>query len=786
MKGKVPDDSARESRVPARTDTGSRPGLLIRTTPADRGLVELPALAPHLEYRNIGNRQTLLVSESFNTLLHGALYSGLLPLLDGRHPQDEVVAALEGSHGAAEVRAAIASLSARGQVVSAEHGMDRSRAAYWSSLGASPRWVEQRLAESRISVEGDDGRLLRHLEWSGARVGTRDPGLAVLVCDDYLEARLAEANRRRLEARAPWTLVRPRGMEALFGPVFRADGLGPCWDCLACRLRSHQEVHGFLRNIAGEEAAFKPFAAEPPVLEALYGLIAAEIVKWLVLDTAAPMHEHAIAMNIGAFVSSRHRVMRRPQCPACGDDALHRPDRRPAPLRLEASPKAHRDSGGARTVAPEVTLAKYRHLVSPVSGVVTWLERTTDEADTWLHVCWAGSNLGARSRSLSSLRRSLRSKSAGKGSTREQARASALGEAIERHSGAIQGDEIRVRKRFVELAARDEAIHPNDAQLFSDHQLDDAKSINAKGHPYNVVPPRLDPEAEIDWTPVWSLTQRRHRYLPTSMLYSMPAEERGPSDLIADSNGCAAGNTLEEAILQGFHELAERDAFAIWWYNRLRVPGIDLSSFDDEYLASAPERYARYERDLWMLDVTSDIGIPAFVALSRRPNAETEDIIYGAGAHADPHIAALRAVCELNQCLTWLPDPAKGAGRPTIDDPVALWWWKTARLADCSWLAPAADEPLTRASPVSVIESTDTREDVETCRALVEARGMEFLVLDQTRPDIGMPVARVIVPGMRHFWARFAPGRLYDVPVGMGRRERPLAEAELNSAPVIA
>ena len=83
-------------------------------------------------------------------------------------------------------------------------------------------------------------------------------------------------------------------------------------------------------------------------------------------------------------------------------------------------------------------------------------------------------------------------------------------------------------------------------------------------------------------------------------------------------------------------------------------------------------------------------------------------------------------------------------------------------------------------------ESTDTREDVENCRARVEAAGMEFLVLDQTRPDIGMPVARVIVPGMRHFWARFAPGRLYEVPVRMGWREGPLAEADLNSAPVIA
>ncbi len=581
-------------------------------------------------------------------------------------------------------------------------------------------------------------------------------------------------------------LVRPRGMEALFGPVFRADEQGPCRECLAYRLRCHKETHNFLRSFVGEEAAFKPFAAEPAVLEALYGLVAAEIVKWLVLDDAAPIHDKAIAMNVATFASSHHSVMRRPQCAACGDEALYRPDRPPAPLSLSASPKVHRNSGGARAVTPEATLAKYRHLVSPISGVVTWLARTTDESDSWLHVYWAGSNPAMRSRSLSSLRRSLRSKSAGKGSTRAQSEASALCEAIERYSGACCGDEIRIRKRFIDFAAEDGAIHPNDAQLFSEDQLDNAESINAKGHPYNIVPPRLEPGAEIDWTPVWSFTQRRHRYLPTSMLYSMSAEQRGDAELIADSNGCAAGNTLEEAILQGFYELVERDAFAIWWYNELRAPGVDLLSFDDEFLASAADYYARYEREVWMLDVTSDIGIPAFVALSRRLDAETEDIIYGAGAHADPRLAALRAVCELNQCLTWLPRPGGGDGRPMIDDPLALNWWKTARIADCSWLSPAPDAPLRQGPEYPEIETADTLEDVEHCRALVEAKGMEFLVLDQARPDIGMPVARVIVPGMRHFWARFAPGRLYDAPLDMGRRKHPLAEADLNPAPVIA
>jgi len=63
---------------------------------------------------------------------------------------------------------------------------------------------------------------------------------------------------------------------------------------------------------------------------------------------------------------------------------------------------------------------------------------------------------------------------------------------------------------------------------------------------------------------------------------------------------------------------------------------------------------------------------------------------------------------------------------------------------------------------------------------------MEFLVLDQTRPDIGLPVVRVIVPGLRHFWERFAPGRLFDVPVDASWREHALAETDLNPVPVIA
>ena len=72
------------------------------------------------------------------------------------------------------------------------------------------------------------------------------------------------------------------------------------------------------------------------------------------------------------------------------------------------------------------------------------------------------------------------------------------------------------------------------------------------------------------------------------------------------------------------------------------------------------------------------------------------------------------------------------------------------------------------------------REQVMACVNLAKREGLDFLVLDQTRPDIEVPVARVIVPGLRHFYRRFAPGRLYDVPIKLGWLDRPVPESDLN------
>ena len=156
------------------------------------------------------------------------------------------------------------------------------------------------------------------------------------------------------------------------------------------------------------------------------------------------------------------------------------------------------------------------------------------------------------------------------------------------------------------------------------------------------------------------VARRRFSIFPTGLLYFFH-DASGDQGISADTNGCAAGNRVEEAIVHGFLELIERDACAIWWYNRLRRAEIDLDELGDDYLRDVRARYAAMGRGLRVLDVTSDLGIPAVVAVAHWQKDARDCVRFAAGAHFDLRIATLRAVTKLNQSLTsigWRTVPA--------------------------------------------------------------------------------------------------------------------------------
>ena len=709
-----------------------------------------------------------LYSEDRKFFLHGELYCALASAIgkNGKSLAD-LVGELGQNYPTDKIEEAVKRLVERRYVVPASPTSAGTVAGYWASLGLPLEIAEKNLENCRVRIQSIDvqgatelGAALREL---GVRVTKSVPDLTITLVNDYFERRLAELNQQRVSEKAPWLLVQPAGVFPLVGPVFRPSE-SACWTCLFDRMIRNREVKGFLERGGARAVAISPLARN------LFGqssiqFAAVEIAKAIATGFRTDLRNHIMSFDLSGSAIAKHYVAARPQCPVCGNKKLQNPRRAPEPIEVGPGAKLVMTSGGYRTVSSRTTVARFRKHVSPLTGVVTRLERI--DADLPMNTNYfAQHNFSAPAHTVDQLRSGLSGGSFGKGSTAEQGEASALMEAIERYSGIFQGDEIRIKRRFGDFAPG-EAISANDVQLFSaaqyraqhEHVPDDSQP----------VPDPVDPTARIEWSPVWSLRDKRFKYLPTSFLYFFYS---GPAAFHADSNGCAAGNTREEAIVQGFLELVERDAYAIWWYNRLRRAAVDLSQFDDSYVRDIQTQFADAGRKLWVLDVTTDLGIPTYVAIMHWMQNGQENIEFGSGAHFDRRIALLRSLTELSQFLS-IGLMGGGSGEKSSLDGVT-----PLRLQDYPFLIPA-DNPIVPPAP-SIKVHNNTREQVEACVNIARSAGFDFLVLDQTRPDVEVPVVRVIVPGLRHFYRRFGPGRLYDVPVKLGLLDRPLPESELT------
>jgi ribosomal protein S12 methylthiotransferase accessory factor len=616
-------------------------------------------------------------------------------------------------------------------------------------------------------------------------VQTAEGGLVVVVTDDYLRPELDTFNQQALQSKQPWLLVKPLGLVLWIGPFFHPPETG-CWSCLAQRLRANRQTEKYITGQGQRKEPIRTAQCWLPATLALgYHAAALQIIEELSTGSTR-LRGRMVTIDLAARETREHVLVKRPQCPRCGEPPVGQAGRlagksaKPQAAGGGRQPKRCRGDGGHRTLTPAETYERFKHHVSPILGAVTELMPALGPWHELTPTFVAGHNFSMGVDSIVFLRESVRGMSGGKGVTEIQAKVSGLCEALERYSGIYAGDEVAVRGSYVSL--QPDAIHPNDCMGFSAEQIRIRMEWNTT-QPHSrchLIPHPLDEQMEIDWTPLWSLTHERVRYLPTAFCYYGHPEFRGRW-CSPDSNGTAAGNTPEEAILQGFLELVERDAAAIWWYNRLRRRAVDLASFDNPYLDAIQDHYQSLERDLWVLDITSDLPVATFACLSHHRNRPCQDILLGFGSHFDPAVALLRAITEVNQFLpsVTLTNP-DGSTRYLFGDELARRWWKTATLEENPYLLPDLDVPPAKRSDFHDPSSDDLVDDVRTCVELVRSRDMEMLVLDQTRPDIGLSVVKVVVPQLCHFWRRFGKQRLYDVPVNMGFRQRPLRADEFN------
>lgn len=743
-----------------------------------------PRLKERYHVERVSGDGVFLLSERDTHVLEGGALEQLVPLLDGRRTVDDIVRACSAFLPAHTVHEALNLLHRAGHLADSDPALQLPFEAYWSELGVDGAYALAVLANTRVRLESfgsiDPGGLARALQAMGMQV---DPAGAVCVAvvDDYLAPALARLNAECLARRMPLLLLKPVGVRLWIGPLILA-GQTACWQCLENRLRGNREVEAYVERRTGQSGPLPLVRARTALGEMqAHAMVATQLARWIVTGRNPELESRVLVADLMTFSFEFHQVVRQPQCRACGNPALASLAGRPMAIVDRGATVSNQ--GGLRLEPPEAVYARLSHHISPFTGVVTAVTPAYWHGAGPIRSYMAGHNFALKSDQLWFLKDGLRTSSSGKGRTDAQARTSALCEALERYSGVYRGDEPRRSASLIALGA--DAIDPRHCMLFSDRQYQERDAWLARGGRFQVVPQAFRPDAVIDWTPLWSLTERRQKFLPTSYLfYNYPTAEH-QFYCWADSNGCAAGSSNEDAMLQGLLELIERDAVALWWYNRLHRPAVDLAAFDDGFIAQMREFYQLHDRQFWVLDITSDFAVPCFVALSRRVAGPTEDIMMGFGAHMDAGIALNRALTELNQFIPALlnmnPD---GTTAYMMGDPDALHWWRTATVADQPYLLGDESQALRGPDHFGPPAGTSVAQLLTSLIAQLEAAGHEVLVLDQTRPDIGLPVVKMVVPGLRHFWARFAPGRLFEVPLKQGWLAEAKSETDLNPTPM--
>ncbi|MGC1402893.1 MAG: YcaO-like family protein [Thermodesulfobacteriota bacterium] len=308
-------------------------------------------------------------------------------------------------------------------------------------------------------------------------------------------------------------------------------------------------------------------------------------------------------------------------------------------------------------------------------------------------------------------------KQMGKGGTPEQSEASALMELAERFS-------------FFHFIKARSFIHETYRNI-----KDQALPLEALAHCFYDRSNDLDKikdvfeQIPLSWVWACNLTQKKDQLVPIDWFY-----------LIHEYNGPSAGNTLEEAILQGLCEVVERHVSSVISHDLLPTPAIDPASVTDPAAKGLIEKFDCLGIKLFLKDFSLDTGIPTVGSLAYDPATfpEKSEIVFTAGTTPNPEKSLIRAVTEIAQLAGDFINRTQY--RPTLP--------KYQRLEEAQYV-------MTNPKTIGIFELSDLsdaniRLEIESCVQALSRIGLEVYVVNVTHPQLGIPAVYTIIPGA-HF-----------------------------------
>ncbi len=365
-----------------------------------------------------------------------------------------------------------------------------------------------------------------------------------------------------------------------------------------------------------------------------------------------------------------------------------------------------------KALSPEQTIERFYHQINALDFQIISEVKRIDNGRLGIPVYFSVCTEEARA--LTGTRKQM-----GKGASPEQAKASACMELAERFSffafksnpaHFIRGDYRHLREQGYPVLATSWLLKSvGDTRLTGD-QLE-----------------RLLDGIPLNWTWATNIGSSETVLLPFSWFYA-----------INEFNGPSAGNTFEEAALQGLCEIVERHVCSVINHNRLETPIIDPQSVKDPVARSLIDAFRTNTIDLYLNDFSLDTGISTVgaLAIDRSTFPERSEIVFTAGTATHPEKALIRAVTEVAQLAG---DFNTGANYVASGLP------KPLAMEEVRYLTDSAMQTTVAAMPD--LSDVNMLVEIRRCLEVLQRIDMDVFMIDVTHPQLAIPALYTIVPG---------------------------------------
>jgi ribosomal protein S12 methylthiotransferase accessory factor len=570
----------------------------------------------------------------------------------------------------------------------------------------------------------------------------------IVLVDDFFDPRI-----NNIKFNNKFIFIKINGDSVWISPLYSPDEVAKAYTLLQCVI-DNQPVRKYLVKQFPSHNHGLPFENNTPLNTESYRHIQDLLLSQLSNENKKVL----IIYNKSSHVIDYHPASLDPL------DSSEFIQQLQSPVVLTRCVSHFNQDGGSRSLEAGTTVNKLRELISPVTGIINHLEVVNQPKKNAVKIYRSGFfKTPADTDNIPLNEESFVQLCMGKGVGDDQSQASALCEAIERYSALYQSDTSLYKCSQSQLNSEGKrSLSYQDLQRFSEKQYQQfSENFQSGLKPKQSVKPYDD--SDIHWLPLWSLTQKERVLAPLSLCFSqVPFSDNEFGRW--HSNGCAAGNNLEEAVFQALLELIERDAVAIWWYNRVDRPKFDLSRLDQNNLEKLHATLSPADNeghDYWIIDLTHDVGVPVMAAIGK--DKKTDGWIMGFGCHLIAELAAQRALTELCQLIPIREQNSAPFNFDAIEDHIFLYGHTSEKINDN--VLPC---------------NSDIHQNILEIVGRLDQLGFETLVLNYSRSNIPVSTAKVFVPGLCHIWPQLGNSRLYSLPVTLSWLNTANNEATIN------